>query len=351
MNKYFFIVIAATLLVGCKEAKEQFEEPDIEALKQEVKPTEVTTVIAQFKPFEYLINSSGIIESQNELKISFQTNGYLEKLTIKNGSYIRKGDLIAQLSNQKEQLALERAQVTYDQTHVKFSSDSMAYGGNMTPLIQRNLELQSGLTNAEISLREAKLNLDNTFVYAPISGIVAGLEEKQGNMVNNSKELCVVYDPKNLLLKGKILETDFKHIKIGLKADIFPLAFKEMDFTSRIIEFNPKVDEAGMLEVVFKLSEIQGLLPGMNANAVIRVPQTNNIIIPREAVVIKSGKQVVFTMEDGLAKWKYVKVGLDNGVDLEILEGLEPGSEVITSNNIQLGHEARVSIATESLIK
>jgi len=344
-------VIAAVLLFGCKEAKEQFEEPDIEALKQEVKPTEVTTAIAQFKPFEYLINSSGIIESENELKVSFQTNGYLEQLNIKNGSSIRKGDLIAKLNNQKEQLALKRAQASFDQTYVKFSSDSIAFGRSMTPLIQRNLELQSGLTNAEISLKEAQLNLDNTYVYAPMSGIVAGLEERQGNMVGTSKALCVVYSPKRLLLKGKILETDYKHIKIGLKADIFPLAFKERDFTARISGFNPKVDEAGMVEVVFRLSEINGLLPGMNANAVIRVPQTKNIIIPREAVVIKSGKQVVFTMEDGFAKWKYVKVGLDNGVELEILEGLEAGSEVITSNNIQLAHEARVSIAKAPLIK
>ena len=297
MNKYFFILVATTLTLSCKEAKEQFEEPDTEALKQEVKPTEVTTAIAQFKPFEYLINSSGIIESENELKISFQTSGYLEKLSIKNGSYIQKGDLIAKLNNQKEQLALERAQVSLDQANVNFSSDSLGYGGRFTPLIQRNIELQSGITNAKVSLKEAQLNLDNTYVYAPMSGIVAGLEEKQGNLVNSSKELCVVYDPKNLLLKGKILETDFKHIKIGLKADIFPLAFKNTDFTAQIRGFNPKVDEAGMVEVVFKLSETNGLLPGMNANAVIRVPQTNNIIIPREAVVIKSGKQVVFTME------------------------------------------------------
>ena len=351
MCKYFFILIAFSLLVGCKQAKEQFEEPVIEALKQEVKPTAVTTAIALFKPFEYLINSSGIIESENELKISFLTTGYLEKLNIKNGDYVKKGELMAHLNSQKELLALERAQVSYDQANVTYSSDSLAYGGRMTPIIKKNLKLQTGLTNAEISLKEAQLNLDNTFIYAPISGIIAGLEEKKGNLVNTSKELCIIYEPKNLVLKGKILETDFKHVKIGLKADVFPLAFKEIDFSATIIGFDPKVDEAGMVEVVFKLSKTNGLLPGMNANAVIRVPQTNNIIIPREAVVIKSGKQVVFTMENGLAMWKYVTVGLDNGIDLEILEGLEPGSEVIISNNIQLGHEAKVSLVTESLIK
>jgi uncharacterized protein YaiI (UPF0178 family) len=81
----------------------------------------------------------------------------------------------------------------------------------------------------------------------------------------------------------------------------------------------------------------------MTANAVIRSPQSENILVPREAIVMKSGKPVVFTYEDGIAKWNYVETGLDNGVDVEITSGLNDGSEVIITNNIQLAHEAQVS--------
>ncbi len=344
----FAISTAALLLMGCKQQKEPVEEPDVESLRQEIKPTEVTVAPATYRPFEFRVNSSGTIDSENELKVTFQASGYLEKLSVKNGQRVRKGQLIAELQNDKEELAKEKAEVALAKAQVDFEYDSISRGNSNDPIVDRNLRLQTGLKAAQISVKEANFNLRNTFVYAPIDGVMAEIEEKQGNIVSSGKELGVIYDPNNLVLVGKILETDFKHISIGLEVDIFPLSFKDRSFQARVVEFNPKVDENGMVEVKMKLKETEGLLPGMNANAVIRIPQKENIIVPREALVIKSGRPVVFTLENGLAKWNYVELGLDNGVDLEILDGIAPNSQVITSNNMQLAHDARVS-AVEAL--
>ncbi|MCE7994450.1 MAG: efflux RND transporter periplasmic adaptor subunit [Roseivirga sp.] len=350
MTKTLFVIsTAALLLMGCQQQKTPIEEPDVESLRQEVKPTEITVAQATFRPFEFRVNSSGTIDSENELKVTFQTNGYLEKLLIRNGQRVRKGQLIAELQNDKEELAKEKAEVALAKAQLDFQYDSIARSNSQDPVVDRNLRLKTGLKTAELSIKEAEFNLNNTFVYAPINGIMAEIEEKQGNIVSSGKELGVIYDPDNLVLTGKVLETDFKHISIGLEVDIFPLSFKDRAFRANVVEFNPKVDENGMVEVKMKLKETQGLLPGMNANAIIRVPQKENIIVPREALVIKSGRPVVFTYQNGLAKWNYVELGLDNGVDLEILSGIEPDSQVITSNNMQLAHDARVSVANGSL--
>ena len=101
-----------------------------------------------------------------------------------------------------------------------------------------------------------------------------------------------------------------------------------------------------MIQVKLQVSKPQGLLPGMSANAVIRLPQNENVIVPREALVMKSGRPVVFTFEDGLAKWNYVEVGEDNGKELEIISGIDHGKEVIISNNLQLAHDARVAVSS-----
>lgn len=349
MTKTLFVIsTAALLLMSCKQQKEPVEEPDVESLRQEIKPTEVDIALATYRPFEFRVNSSGTIDSENELKVTFQASGYLEKLKVGNGKRVNKGQLIAELQNDKEELAKEKAEVALEKARIDFQYDSISRGNSKDPVVDRNLRLQTGLKSAEISVKEALFNLKNTFIYAPISGVMAEIEEKQGNLISAGKELGVIYDPDNLILVGKILETDFKHISIGLAVDIFPLSFKDKAFEARVVEFNPKVDDNGMVEVKMKLNETEGLLPGMNANAVIRVPQKQNVIVPREALVIKSGKPVVFTYENGLAKWHYVELGLDNGVDLEILDGLEPNSQVIISNNMQLAHDARVSASALS---
>ncbi|MFT6216580.1 MAG: RND family efflux transporter MFP subunit [Roseivirga sp.] len=349
MKIYFSFVLLIFLSLGCKQQKTVVEEPDLETLRKQVKPTEVEIGNAEYRPFEFLINATGTIESIYELKINFESSGYLQKLSIRNGQKVKKGQVIGLLENRNEKFALEKAQVAYEKAHLSYRSDSISRGTDISKDVINTFELNSGLKDARINLREAEINLENTIIKAPTDGIIVDLEFKQGSLVSAGNTLCSIYDPNNLTLTAKVLETDYSFLNSGLLADIFPLSRRDKSFTANVMEINPRVDENGMIEVKLKIKDTEGLLPGMNATAVIRVPQTSNIIVPREALVIKSGKEVMFTFEGGLAKWKYVKIGLDNGVDVEVLEGIANGDKVILTNNIQLAHDAGVSIAEEGL--
>lgn len=341
MRNTILAVSLLAILSGCTKPKEKIEEPDVQSLRSQVKPTEVRTAMARFQTFEFRINATGTLASANELKVTFEGSGYLEKLNLKNGQMVKAGQLLAELENTGEEFAKQKAQLAYDKAKLKFQSDSLGYSA-LTAAANTNLELSSGLKDARINLREAEINLQKTIVKAPISGRVAELEGKQGNAVSAGQTLCVIYAPNQLVLTAKILESDYGRIKLGLKADIFPLAFKDRVFQATLVEINPKVDENGMVEVKLQLDETDGLLPGMNANAVIRAPQSENVLVPREAVVMKSGRPVVFSYVDGIAKWNYVETGLDNGVDLEITSGISDGAEVIITNNIQLANDAQI---------
>ncbi|OEK06338.1 efflux RND transporter periplasmic adaptor subunit [Roseivirga misakiensis] len=342
---YLFLI---TCIFSCKPEQVETEIPETQSLKKDVAPTMISVATAQYRPFEFLINSSGTIASGNELAITFQGSGVLEQLNIKNGQMVKKGQIIGQLENTQQEFALEKAKVALEDAQVRFTDASMTYGSEISDLQKKNIEVQNGVPTARINLREAEMNLAKTQILAPITGIIAELEEKEGNIVSSGSKLAAIYEPKNLTLSAKILETDYQYVSIGQRADVYALSFREKVFEAFVNEINPKVDDNGMVEVKLQLKDTEGLLPGMNANAVIRIPQSDNIIVPRDALVIKSGRQVVFTFEDGMAKWKYVKVGLDNGVDIEILEGLEEGDQVIVSDNLlQIGHEAKVAISSD----
>lgn len=342
MRNTILAALFIVTLLGCKQEKEKIEEPDVESLRAQVKPTEVLTAKAIYSTFEFRVNASGTMESAKELKVTFEGSGYLEKLFVKNGQMVKAGEPLAELQNDNEEFAIEKAKLAYESAKVTFQNDSIGYS-TLSPAAKNNLELKSGLRSATVGLKEAQMNLKKTLVKAPITGRIAELEEKQGNIISAGKELCVIYTPNQLVLTAKIIESDYGRIEIGQKADVFPLAIKDRSFEATLIEINPKVDEGGMITVKLQLNATEGLLPGMTANAVIRSPQSENILVPREAIVMKSGKPVVFTYEDGIAKWNYVETGLDNGVDVEITSGLNDGSEVIITNNIQLAHEAQVS--------
>jgi hypothetical protein len=65
-------------------------------------------------------------------------------------------------------------------------------------------------------------------------------------------------------------------------------------------------------------------------------------VVPKEALVIRQGKDVIFVRQDSLAIWKYVTVESENSTSVSISEGLEPGDLVIVSGNINLAHETVV---------
>lgn len=344
MEKKLLIALLFTALMACEAKKEVQEEPDIEALRADVKPTEVVTALARQGLFEFRINSSGTLASEKELTITFQSSGYLEKLYVQNGEKVKVGQVLAELQNTTEKINLEKANLAYEKAYINFQDDSMGRS-NPNEQMMRTLQVKSGLTDAELGLREAQNALEKTIIRSPLNGTVAEMQESEGNIVSSGNELCLVYDQTSLVLTGKILESDFRHMKIGLKADIYPLAFKEKVYSGTLVEVNPKVDDNGMVQIKLRVDDPKDLLPGMNTNAIIRVPQQENIIVPRDAMVMKSGRAVVFTHVNGLAKWNYVEVGLDNGVELEVTDGLNAGDEVIITNNLQLAHEAQISVA------
>jgi membrane fusion protein (multidrug efflux system) len=98
------------------------------------------------------------------------------------------------------------------------------------------------------------------------------------------------------------------------------------------------------VQLHFRMQNANKLLPGMNANVQIRIPNSQNVVIPKQAVVMRSGKAVVFTENKGFAQWNYVTLGAENNSEVEITEGLESNLPVIITNNFQLAHEAPVEI-------
>ncbi|WP_205896694.1 efflux RND transporter periplasmic adaptor subunit, partial [Pseudomonas viridiflava] len=139
----------------------------------------------------------------------------------------------------------------------------------------------------------------------------------------------------------KVLETDIANLKIGQKADIIPISGNSK-FAATITDINPLVDENGLVNVRLKILNTNGLLPGMNATCSIHVPSSLCIAVPKQAVIMRNGKAVIFTIEGGQAKWNYVVLGKDNGLEVEVKDGLKVGQKAIISNNVQLSNGALV---------
>lgn len=342
------------LFSSCQEDKEKVEEAPTESFRNEVGATVVNIATAERKTFDFLIPATGILEAGAEVLAVIEQAGYLLEVNVREGQYVKKGDIIARLDPTEAQFRLEKAKISVRNANANYESEKLGYpilfaseDVEQQAIVDEQLKAKNGIFLSEVELQEAQMAFDRSVVKAPISGQVADLKYKAGSLVGANTELCQILGTNEFILKVKVLESDISLISINQKAEVYPISNSQSALTGRVSGINPKVDESGLVQVSITLAANKSLLPGMNARAVIRAPQNNSLVVPKDALVYRSGRAVVFTIENKESKWNYVEVGKDNGEEVEILEGLEENSTVITSNNLQLAHQAPVQIVKE----
>lgn len=352
---FYLLFLLIISLLGCTESKTESQEIPSESFRNEVAATEVRVATAERKSFDYLINAAGKLEALSEVKALVEREGYLEKVQVLEGQFVQKGQIIATLDRREAEFALEKAKINLTKAQselevlkAQFQLALESKDPQVVQTVEERIRVNSGLSLAEVELKEAQLNLARCEVRAPVSGKIANIKFKEGSLVTKNAEFAEILSTDQLLLRVKVLESDVPLISSSQKAEIYPISDPQNALDGRVIAVNPKVDENGLVQVTLSLNSSKNLLPGMNARAIIRAPQSNSLVVPKDAVVYRSGRPVVFTVEGGKeSKWNYVEVGRDNGREIEVLDGIPENSTVITSNNLQLAHQAPVQIVTE----
>jgi len=316
-------------------------------------PTKVQVQVVTLKLFEYQLRANGKIEPLQQSALQFRQSGYMQQLHVQNGQFVKKGQLIASLEKDALQLTLQKAQAATALKQEAYNVLLVDYGGqfgqpgSVEAAQNERLLIRSGLREAQLQQQEAALALAHATLRAPFSGRIADLRIKPGNMISTTDVICTLYSADQLLLTAEVLEGESLRLQPRQKAAITTLSSGGRQYSATVYEINPSVNPEGMVQVKLLVSQTEGLLPGMNTVASIQVPVQRAIVIPKDAIVLRSGKKVVFVAEEGLAAWRYVTTGLENELEVEVLDGLKVGDRVIIANNLQLEHDSPVQVVQQ----
>lgn len=309
----------------------------------------VVTEIAEMRTFNYPVQASGKIKAAYEELILAQNGGLLQFCKAQNGLRVKQNEVIAtfeasDLALRKERILIQQfnAQKEYESQLLGYESLLKEKTAQEAETVRQKLKASSGLLALELDLKELERELSRSSLKAPIDGILAQVQIQKGMTIRAGQELYRIYSADDLYLEAKVLESDLPLLKLGQAAVLKSVASPNSTYNARLSSIDPIVDEHGLINVQLKIQLPRNLLLGMNASAEIKVPQKRGIIVPRSAVVLRNNRPVVFTWEEGLAKWNYVTTGTENGESMEIMEGIKSGSEIIVNNNIQLAHNAPV---------
>ncbi len=204
-----------------------------------------------------------------------------------------------------------------------------------------------GLTQAEIQVKKAKIDLEKTNIKAPYPGIITDIRVSPQEQVSIGRELFTLVNIDNIQVHAKVLESEIAKMKVGREVDLRFSAYPDSIFKGNVKAISPVINpEDKTCRVIVDVpNPDERIKPGMHAEVEIAAEiYQNRLIIPQEAVLSRGGRKLAFVVENGLAKWRYIKVGLENEEYAEVLEGLEEEETVIIEGHFTLAHDARVRI-------
>jgi len=348
---YFQILITINIiatLYSCTPSQGTVTEDEIQKQRTAADIIEVETFQLQSGPFNSEIITNGKLLAVAKADLHFKTNESIVTINFKNGDKVNKGALIAQQDNSILQNNYYQAKTAFEKATLDRQTKLIEYGINPKNLstadtnILKIIDIQSGYNAASLQLDNAKNQLKYSYLYAPFTGVIANIRLKQHQNANTAEPFCSVIDNSRFEVQFQVMESELKQINNGNNVSVF-LFGDTLAYNGIISEMNPVIDQNGTIQVkALILSAGHQFFDGMNVQVVVKRAMANCLVVPKQAVILRSGKPVVFTLEKNLAKWKYVVLGGENSGSYLITEGLNAGDVVIISNNLNLAHDAQV---------
>lgn len=318
------------------------------------------------------VSALGTVTPKNIVNIKTQINGELTKIWFKDGQFVKKGDILAQIDPSiyqaqvtqyqgqlvRDQAILENSQLDLKRYQDLWKQNSVSKQtlDTQISLVKQNegvVQLDQGLLDG------AKINLSYCSITASFDGQVGIANVSEGALVQSSDQAPIVtltsIDP--ILVLFSVPEVELPNIipefkKGNLVVEVYDQSFKKLLATGELISIDNQIDTTTgtiKLEAEFKNSE-HNLFPNQFVNTKLLVKKLDNVIIvPSPSIQYGPNGSFVYLVDEDKThvQVKNIEVGPSSGTNTVITQGIEAeemvaitgvdklkdGSQIIINNN------------------
>ncbi|WP_372441738.1 efflux RND transporter periplasmic adaptor subunit [Campylobacter vulpis] len=353
-----------------------FSKEDVEYLTQKITRKNISQTI----------EAVGKVYAKEQVDVGAQVSGQIVKLYVDVGDRVKQGDLIAQIDKDKQQndlditkARLESARANLESKKVALNIASKQYVREQKLYAKRATSLESLETlkdnyftlkasvaalNAEvieleITLKNVQKDLDYTIITAPMDGVIINVAVDEGQTVNanqNTPTIVRIANLEQMEVRMEIAEADVSKIKIGTKLEFSLLSNPEKTYEAQIASIDPadtlisdlssqqnssnssnSTSNAIYYYAKFFVDNQDDLLRiGMSIQNEIVVASANDVLaVPTYAIKNDEGGYFVEILERDRVRKAYVKLGIKDALNTEILEGVSEGEDLIISSSLE----------------
>lgn len=345
------VLLMLIAIAGCED-KENKKVEDKLSVKTEADNVidVVTTIKVRLSDFHTQIVSNGKIEATNIADLMFGSNGgIIERVYVKNGQYVKKGQAIASLDKSDLINTIEKKKMDCEMSEFQLKDILIGQGysyDNQSEIPQKILRLamiKSGYLRDKKELDEYQQQMEKTTLRAPFSGLIANLTAKS-HSATGTDPVCQLISQNSMEVQFPLVENEVRLIKVGDPVSIKTYDDGDSPMTGRIKSINPMVNKDGLIMISATVNPSHKLISGMSVRVFINKTVSDQIVVPKTAVVRRSDRDVVFTVEKNKAVWHYVNIGIENLKEYTIADGIKPGMEVIVSGSQNLSDGSVVKV-------
>ena len=328
--------LSALLLIGCgnKKAQKQTFDP--------ILPVEIS-VISQSND-NNLRNYVGTTKSEMELPVSFPLGGKLTGIYVKNGQHVKKGTVIARVDATSAKSIHDAALATLNQAEDGYNRLKQVHDEGGIPDV-RWVQMETDLEKARQTEITARKHLNECTLIAPQEGFISMDKHTTGENMLPTTPFCRIIDMNKMIVEFSVPEKEIGIIQIGDKAEA---SFPGLNNLSKTLEIIDKSFVSNPMGHTYTIKakvpvENKDILPGMVAKIKLSLSEASGIVVPSSCVLTMPEGADVWTVKNGKAYRRNIKVGgfVKNGVVVE--SGLESGDTIITVGYQKLYNGAKVS--------
>ena len=356
MNKTVKIILGIVLLILLVFVLKYFKDSNAKEV------VDYKTELPFYSTLDTKTVATGKLNPEEEIELKPQISGIVDQIFVEEGDLVKKGDLIAKIRVVPNEQALGSAKSRINTARLSFENAQTLFNRNKT-LFEKGVISKQDFENSELSLNQAKESYNqskddyqiikqgslsggssaNTTIVAQIPGTILEIPVREGDQViqsnnfNAGTTIATIADMSKMIFEGKVDESEVGKLEEGKEIKVILGAINEKEFPAILTFVAPKgVEENGAVQFTIKadvtIEASTKIRAGYSANAEIEIESKDSILVIKEALLqfnrITEKPFVELLQENGSFTKKNITIGLSDGINVEIIDGVEEDDKI-----------------------
>jgi RND family efflux transporter MFP subunit len=339
------LALGVVVIAACGHARDQHAEPN------PLRPVRVAPVASA--ALGDSVHAVGLLTPKDEARLSFKLGGVVESIRVEEGAAVRAGQLLAVLKQAEIAAAVEQSRQAAAKAERDVARAKALYADGVATLEQVQ-DLSTAASVAAAAQRSAEFNAAYARIVAPAAGVVLRKLAEANELVQAGQPVLVLGGAgRGWIVRVGLADRDAVRVRLGDAARVSFDAWPERAFAGRISNIASSADPATgtfTIEVQVEAADAR-FVQGLVAKVSLTPPGSRTTsVVPVQALVEANANEASVFVLDAARKTVRrvtVRIGRMSGGEVEVLEGLAPGAEVVIDGAAFLENGEAVRIAAD----